>query len=203
MKKVLLLMAIVLPLILVGCKSKEEKTKEEVISYLRNQMKNPDAFDVKFIEIRKDTIPYYLTSEISKIAKEAGENFKDVQKYSTRGSFWRDEKWEAERKLNKNRLELDEAYQSFQNEPVEVEDIAYVRYTGTNAVGGTISGSSIVIIDSENGKILGSFSVDEDFIMGILVAKMNCEGEFFSFNRFGKIETEGMTYMEQFIFDNM
>lgn len=72
-------------------------------------------------------------------------------------------------------------------------------------MGGTVSNSTIIIVDKNDPtKLLGSFVVDRDFIKRFVVLKM-VESDFefeFKKNKFGKYETEGMPYFEQFVMND-
>lgn len=179
-----------------------EKT---VADYLKNQMKNPDSFKIESIEIRKDTLPPYLTDEMLSIAEDFNEAVDEVDRYKDRSYLWAEEKLEASINLN-TQIEILKSAYSVAMESGEdiVEYVAYVRFSGTNAMGGTVSNRAIVIVDIDNPKnILGSFMVDEDFLSQIIGIKVVVsDGEFeFKQNRYGKFETDGLPYIEQFIFD--
>lgn len=51
---------------------------------------------------------------------------------------------------------LQTAYDNAVKETPSVEYVAYVKYSGTNAMGGTVSNRSIIIVDNKGAKkILG------------------------------------------------
>lgn len=178
-----------------------EKT---VADYLKNQMKNPDSFKIESIEIRKDTLPPYLTDEMLSIAEDFNEAVDEVDRYKDRSYLWAEEKLEASINFRTQTEILKSAYSvAMESGESVVEYVAYVKYSGTNAMGGTVSNRAIVIVDIDSpNNVLGSFSVDEDFIMQIYAIKL--VGTDFKFelkqNRYGKYETDGLPYIEQFIF---
>lgn len=179
-----------------------EKT---VADYLKKQMKNPDSFKIESIEIRKDTLPSYLTDEMLSIVDDLREAADEFNRYKDLGYLWAEEKLEARINLN-TQIEILKSAYSVAMESGEdiVEYVAYVRFSGTNVMGGTVSNRAIVIVDIDNPKnILGSFMVDEDFLSQIIGIKVVVsDGEFeFKQNRYGKFETDGLPYIEQFIFD--
>ena len=168
-------------------------------------MKNPDSFKIESIEIRKDTLPPYLTDEMLSIVDDLREVADEFNRYKDLGYLWAEEKLEARINLN-TQIEILKSAYSVAMESGEdiVEYVAYVRFSGTNAMGGTVSNRAIVIVDIDNPKnILGSFMVDEDFLSQIIGIKVVVsDGEFeFKQNRYGKFETDGLPYIEQFIFD--
>ena len=70
-------------------------------------------------------------------------------------------------------------------------------------MGGTVSNSSIIIVDmNDPTKILGTYLIDTDFIKRFVAIKMFGENYDFKKNKFGKYETEGMPYFEQFIMND-
>ena len=97
---------------------------------------------------------------------------------------------------------LQTAYDNAVKETPSVEYVAYVKYSGTNAMGGTVYNRSIIIVDNKDPKkILGSFDIDKEFIEKFFALNIICsKGEFkLKQNKFGKFETDGLPYIEQFI----
>lgn len=177
--------------------------KETATSYLKKQMKNPDSFKIEFIEVREDTIPSYLTKDMISLADEAKEALEEYNRYKDRSYLWADEKAESTLKFLTKTKELQDAYEStLQSTDPMIEYVAYIKYSGTNSLGGTISNKAIVIIDNDDAKkVLGCFDVDKDFIEQFITIKMVGSNFKFEFkqNTFGKYETEGLPYIEQFI----
>lgn len=58
-------------------------------------MKNPDSFKIESIEIRKDTIPTYLTSDMLKLADKVIDAADDMERYSNMSYLFADEKYRA------------------------------------------------------------------------------------------------------------
>lgn len=200
MKKSIFLFLLICTVFLFSCQSKEDKIRETVTSYLSKQMKNPESFKILSMEIRKDTVPFYLSNDVLKKAEKTKDAFKEYDRYKDRNYLWADEKYESRKNLMKAKEELDEEYKSAKYEPAEIEDIVYIKSSGTNSIGGTISSSFIVIINKEDPTdILGVFHVDEDFVQQYVIIKLMCEGFDFKKNKFGKYEVEGLPYIDQFI----
>lgn len=202
MKKFTILLTLVLVVLVSAC-STESTVKDTVSSYLKKQLKNPESFKIELMEIRKDTIPAYLSNEMLTLAEKANDAFEEYNRYKDRSYLWADEKYQASQKMLSTTQELQTAYESAINEDSPtVEYIAYVKFSGTNAMGGTVSSRAIVIVDrNDPKKILGVFDIDKDFVEKFIVIKM--VGSKFKFelkqNKFGKYETEGLPYFEQFI----
>lgn len=202
MKKVYLLLTILLTVLMGACSS-ESAVKETVSSYLKKQLKNPESFKIETIEIRKDTIPPYLTNEMLSLAEKANDALEEYNRYKDRSYLWADEKYQSLQKMLSAITELQSAYDSaIKDDKPTVEYVAYVKYSGTNAMGGTVSNRAIIIVDSKDPKkILGAFDIDNDFIQKFVAIKV--VGSKFNFelkqNKFGKYETEGLPYFEQFV----
>lgn len=202
-----LIVMIMIPLAIgmfTDCQSDENKVKETVSAYLAKRMKNSASFKIVSIEIREDTIPCYLTNEILDLAEKYNDAADEFLRYADMSHLFLDEKIESKYEMTAAEDRLKETYDSARaNDSSEVQSIAYVKYSGTNAMGGTISQSTIIIIDKKNpAKILGSFDIDTDFIKQFMTIKMKCENYKFPQNKFGKFETEGMTYLEKFIMND-
>ena len=182
----------------------EEKITETISTYLTKQMKNPESFKIISLEIRRDTLPYYLSEEILDKAEDAKKALKEFTRYANMSSYlWAEEKYTSAKNAERKREELKEAYQQALQDSLEIEDVAYVTSSGTNPMGGTVSSSHIIIIDKEDPtKILGTFRIDEDFIGKFVFVKMLCEDFEFKKNKFGKYQTDDMPYIEQFIMND-
>lgn len=203
---------VVVALLTASCSSENKKEEvspkvtieKTVTDYLKKQMKNPDSFKIESIEIRKDTLPPYLTDEMLSIADDFNEALDEVNRYKDLGYLWAEEKLEASLNFKTQAEILKSAYSvAIESGEDVVEYVAYVKYSGTNAMGGTVSNRAIVIVDIDNpNNVLGLFSVDEDFVTQIYAIKL--VGTDFKFelkqNRYGKYETDGLPYIEQFIF---
>lgn len=206
MKKLFSMSLLVLPLLaaVTSCKSDTEKVKETAEAYLFKNMKNPESLKIISCEVRKDTIPFYLSEEMLDLADDAMEAIDKFSHYSDMGYLFASEKYEWAQKSKEAKEALEIAYKSAQqNDSIEVEYIAYVKSSGTNPMGGTVSNSTIIIVDKDDPtKILGSFIIDSDFIQQFVALKMFCENYEFKTNKFGKYETEGMPYFEQFVMND-
>lgn len=202
MKK-LLIFASIITIILSACSS-ESAVKNTVTEHLKKQMRNPDSFKIESIEVRKDTVPQYITNDLLSLADKASDALEEYTRYQNLGYLWADEKYESSKKMFAATSELQTAYDQAMKEKPTVEFVAYVKFSGTNAMGGTVSNSAIVIVDSKDtNKILGTFNIDQDFVKQFVTIKM--VGSKFNFNleqnKFGKYETDGLPYFEKFIID--
>lgn len=207
MKKLIVMMfAATMAVSFTACKSDEDKARETVEAYLYKNMKNPESLKILSCEVRLDTVPFYISDELLDMADKFDEAMDKYNRYKDRGYLWIDEKLESIQNLQSSKELLQSAYKAAQeNDSTEIEYIAYVKSSGTNPMGGTVSSSTILILDKNNPeKILGSFIVDKDFIKQFVVLKMagsNFEYEFKT-NKFGKYITDGLPYFEQFIMND-
>ena len=125
-------------------------------------------------------------------------------RYDNLGYLWYSERSAALSQSIKTQDSLKSAYESaMSSKDLSIEYIAYVEFSGTNAVGGTISNRSIIIVDSKDmSKVLGDFLIDKDFIKQFCAIKMSCENYNFKKNKYGKYDTEGLPFIEQFILND-
>lgn len=206
MKKLIAILMMSLPIfaMLTGCKSDEDKVRETAEAYLYKNMKNPESLKVLSCEIRKDTIPFWLSEDMFDMAETAQKALNRFSYYSDMSYLFASEKYETAKAASEAKEALQTAYKTAQqNDSIEVEYIAYVKSSGTNPMGGTVSNSSIIIIDKNDPtKILGTYVVDNDFIKQFVTIKMFGEDYDFKKNKFGKYETDGMPYFEQFIMND-
>lgn len=204
MKKVLIaIVMMMLPMlaILTGCKSDEDKVRETVEAYLYKSMKNPESLKILSYEVRKDTVPFWLSEDMFDMAETAQKALDRFNLYRDMSYLFASEKYETAKAALEATEALQTAYKSAQQyDSIEVEYIAYVKSSGTNPMGGTVSSSSIIIIDKNDPtKILGTYVVDSDFIKQFVTIKTFGEDYDFKTNKFGKYQTEGLPYFEQFV----
>lgn len=206
MKKIITLMLMILATlgVFTSCKSNEEKVKETAEAYLYKNMKNPESLKILSCEVRRDTIPFWLSEDMFDMAESMQKAFDKFSYYSDMSYLFASEKYETANAAREAKEALQTAYKNAQqNEPVDVEYIAYIKSSGTNPMGGTVSNSSIIIVDmNDPTKILGTYLIDTDFIKRFVAIKMFGENYDFKKNKFGKYETEGMPYFEQFIMND-
>lgn len=206
MRKLIAIVMMLLPMLamLTGCKSDEDKVRETAETYLYKNMKNPESLKILSCEIRKDTIPFWLSENMFDLAEKCDKAMDKFNHYSDMSYLFIDEKIESANEFSSAREALINAYKyEQQNDSAEIEYVAYIKSSGTNPMGGTVSNSTIVIIDKDNPeKILGSYVVDSDFIGKFAVIKMLGADYEFKTNKFGKYETEGLPYIEQFIMND-
>lgn len=206
MKKLIAIVMMLLPMLtmLTGCKSDEDKVRETVEAYLYKNMKNPESLKIISCEVRKDTVPFWLSEDMFDMAETAQKALDGFSYYSNMSYLFASEQYETAEAAREATEALQTAYKAAQqNDSIEVEYIAYVKSSGTNPMGGTVSNSSIIIIDKNDPtKILGTYVVDSDFIKHFVAIKISGEGYDFKKNKFGKYETDGMPYFEQFIMND-
>lgn len=181
----------------ISCAKKE--VEETAINCIKSSLKNPESFQLLSIEIRKDTIPEYFSVDAFSAAKEFGDALDDYTRYSSMGRLWKEEALDAAMNIMKYQSQIKASYRT----SVDVEYVAYIKYSATNALGGRLAGRAIVIVDKDDTtKDLGIFDVDDDFIKAFLVVKMTeneMTTDFLQQNEYGKYNTEGWPYIEQFI----
>lgn len=206
MKKLITLMLLLLPMIAIlsGCKSDEDKVRETAEAYLYKNMKNPESLKILSCEVRKDTVPFWLSKDMFDMAETAQKALDRFSYYSNMSYLFASEKYETAEAAREAKEAIQTAYKAAkENDSIEVEYIAYVKSSGTNPMGGTVSNSSIIIIDkTDPTKILGTYVIDSDFIKQFVTIKMFGEDYDFKQNKFGKYETDGMPYFEQFIMND-
>lgn len=206
MKKLLAMMLMLLPMIamLMGCKSDEDMVRETAEAYLYKNMKNPESLKILSCEVRKDTVPFWLSEDMFDMAETAQKALDRFSYYSNMSYLFASEKYETAEAAREAKEAIQTAYKAAkENDSIEVEYIAYVKSSGTNPMGGTVSNSSIIIIDkADPTKILGTYVIDSDFIKQFVTIKMFGEDYDFKQNKFGKYETDGMPYFEQFIMND-
>lgn len=203
MKKliVMMLLAVMTGGAVISCKSNKDKARETVEAYLYKNMKNPESLKILSCEVRLDTIPFYLSNEMFKMTVEAKEALDKFYRYNKMGYLFATEALEWSNKATDAKEALSLAYKTArENDPIDIEYIAYVRSSGTNAIGGTVSNTSVFILDKDDPeKILGVYTVDTDFIQQFVTLKIFCEDYEFKQNKFGKFITDDMPYFEQFV----
>ena len=206
MKKLIAIVMMSLPILamLTGCKSDEYKVRETAEAYLYKNMKNPESLKILSCEVRKDTIPFWLSEEMFDMAETARKALDRFSYYNEMSYLFASEKYEAAEATMEAKEVLQTAYKAAQqNDSIEVEYIAYVKSSGTNPMGGTVSNSSIIIIDKNDpSNILGTYVIDSDFIKQFVTIKRFGEDYDFKKNKFGKYQTDGMPYFEQFVMND-
>ncbi len=206
MKKLMAMMLMLLAMltILTGCKSDEDRVRETAEAYLYKNMKNPESLKILSCEVRKDTIPFWLSEDMFDMAEKVQKALDRFSYYSNMSYLFASEKYETAKEASEAKEALQNTYKTAEeNDSIEVEYIAYVKLSGTNPMGGTVSNSSIIIIDKNDPtKILGTYVVDSDFIKQFVTIKMFGEDYDFKKNKFGKYETDGMPYFEQFVMND-
>lgn len=202
MKKLLFILSIAC--VLVGCT--ESKVKSTATDYIQKQMKDPSSFKVENIQVILDTIPIFLNQELLSAAEEANDALNDFNRYKDRDSYlWHDEQQKAISKMGSALLSLNVAYNRAKaKKDKSYEYMVLINCSGKNSYGVTVSSKYIVIVDKDKtNKVIGLYDVDTDFLEKVIAIYYNQDEEKAKLkeNEFGKIDTENMTPIEQFIFD--
>lgn len=124
MKKLIAIMMMSLPIfaMLTGCKSDEDKVRETAEAYLYKNMKNPESLKVLSCEIRKDTIPFWLSEDMFDMAETAQKALNRFSYYSDMSYLFASEKYETAKAANEAKEALQTAYKTAQqNDSIEVE----------------------------------------------------------------------------------
>lgn len=187
-----------------GCKkSDEERVKTAVMQYLKKTMKHPDSVKITSMEIRKDTIPAYLTSDVLDIAKATKEKYNEANYYAEMDHYlFREEILKSIETAMASSEQLKAAYETaVKNDTIDVEYLAYCKASATNSFGETVSEAAIAVVDKNNpDKVIGWFDIDKDFIDAFIQIWAECKEEV-KRNKFGKVDASGMCHFEQFVFN--
>lgn len=202
MKKLLFILSIAF--VLMGCT--ESKVKSTATDYLQKQMKDPSSFKAENIQVILDTIPIFLNRELLSAAEEANEALENYNRYKDRDSYlWYDEKQKASSQMSSALLSLGIAYNLAKaKKDKSYEYMVLINCSGKNSYGSTVSSKYIVIVDKDKkDKVIGEYHVNTDFLEKILAIYYTQEDEKAKLkeNEFGKIDTDNMTPIEQFIFN--
>ncbi len=201
MRKYLYLL--LLPLLLVSC-SKTKTVKETAKNYMQSMLKNPESFQVEYIDASVDTIPFFLDSNVLKAAKETYEAMEEYNRYKDRSYLWADEKSDASSKFIASKLVLEALCKEDKKKETQTQYVVLMKSSGTNPMGGRVSSKEIIIVDkTDPKKVLGFFNIDKDFIGEFMMAMYSRNPNWeIKENQFGKFETEGMNRIEKFIIED-
>lgn len=203
MKNLYIFMLLVMIAAVATSCSSEKIAEKTATEFLKSKMKNPDSFKIEEITVREDTVPPYLTKELMDLAEKTQSALDKYSRYKRMSYLFAQEKISSASEYDRAEKALQDAYMDAKNEKPEVEYIVYVKYSGTNALGGTVTNKAIVIIDIKNPKeILGTFNVDKEFLNQYFIIKYVGSNHLFDIkeNRYGKVDTDGMSYFDQFVF---
>ena len=141
MKKLIAIVMMLLPMIAIlsGCKSDEDKVRETAEAYLYKNMKNPESLKILSCEVRKDTVPFWLSEDMFDMAETAQKALDRFSYYSNMSYLFASEKYETAEAAREAKEAIQTAYKAAkENDSIEVEYIAYVKSSGTNPMGGTV-----------------------------------------------------------------
>lgn len=208
MKKLISMILMLLAVIMVGCNTKSDTqiAQEASVDYIKQRMKNPESFKVLSVETSLDTIPPYLSDEACKAyeqyqkAKDEADDF--IPDFFSKASLLK------KKELLEECIVKARAFQTVikdsRNDMPDVQYLTCIKYNAANAVGGSLSGYSIVVASKENpDSILGSYDLeDEDFAARFMTFSTEFHGkERFNKNKYGKTDTIGFSFFEKFIID--
>lgn len=201
MKKILYIL--LLPLILFSC-SKTKTAEETAKNHVQSMLKNPESFQVEYIDAVEDTIPFFLDKAVLQAAKSSYEALEKYNRYKDMSYLWQEEKAASTWQVVGSKLALDSlCKEDFRKKEPQTEIVVLMKSSGTNPMGGRVSSKEIIIVDKKDPKkVLGFFTVDNDFKNYVALAKLSRDPNWeIKENQFGKYETEGLPRIEQFIFD--
>lgn len=223
MKKILYLMAIMLPMILASC-SEESKIKNEAISYIKENLPNPSSFKLKSIEIKEGEIPYYFDKEIQEKIIEYG-YFKDKE---IEGRLKREKRAYRVREPLESPVRYEDGYDEngkyfiravylsdikkdvilplysdYQKQDKEKYYMVFLEYSAENKNGGNKNEVSILFIDPKSKEVVLKEDVGDPLATIIFYGKTVCEGYTPEKNKEGKLITNDMSFLEQFVFDHI
>lgn len=201
MKRKFLLSLLTIAILLSSCT--ESNVKNTATEYLKKQMKDPSSFKVEKAEVVLDTVPIFLNKRVMSLSEKFSDALDENNRYKDRDSYlWRKEKENASEKLTEAMIEFGLEYQIQKSKEQPYQYMVLISCSGNNSYGGTVSSKYIVIVDKEDtDKVLGEYRIDSDFSKKIIASFLISGEEKLKENEFGKIETEGMTTVEKFIFD--
>lgn len=200
-----LLFVTLLAFLMVSCT--ESSVKRTATEYIQKQMKDPSSFKAEKVDVILDTIPIYLNKDILSAAEDFSDAVNEKERYSNRDSYlWRDEISKAQLNLDVARILLNSKISEAKKKKSKPQYLVLMECSGKNSYGGTVSSKYIVIVDKENTeKVLGEYRLDGDFAEKLVVAYMFSVDDGFNklkTNEYGKVETDGMTPLETFLFAN-
>lgn len=192
---------LVIPFLLMSC-SKTKTAEETAQNYIQSMLKNPESFKLEYIDAALDTIPFFLDSNVLKAAKESYEAMEKYNRYKDRSYLWASEKRAATEEFLASKENLDEVCKEDSKAP-QIEYVVLMKSSGTNPMGGRVSSKEIVIVDNKDPKkVLGSFSIDREFIRSFMMAMYSRNPDWdLKQNQFGKYETDGLSRIVKFIID--
>ena len=165
-------------------------------------MKDPSSFKVQEAKVVLDTVPLFLNRKILSSSQDVLKAIEEKERYKNRDSYyWRDEKERAEAQLNKAFLAFNAEHQALKKEKRQTHYLVLIECSGNNSYGTSVSSRYVVIVDKDNtDKVLGEYHLDSDFVTKALSAYMMTGNKRLKTNEFGKIETDGLTEVEKFVF---
>ena len=175
-----------------------------IVKSLKKRAKNPNSVNIESIEIELDTVPYYFCDKVMSKAKDFKKAADTFQYYENKSDLWYEEKYVSALALQSAKDELKSVINSEKTlsdiDPL-IAYIACVRSSGENSMGATVSDSKIYIIsESDVSKILYVYHIDMEFIFQWMSVKHEeTDGDAFVKDRFGNIDVNDGTFVDEFI----
>ncbi len=176
--------------------------KKTAIEDVREKVTDPKSFKTKKIEVVIDTVPLYLNYDLLNLAEKFYEKAKEVDYYDKLGDYYYDEARSAYNEGTSLLKSLKKLYQEKLGKDRPVEYIVLIEFSAKNAYGAEVPMRCISIVDRDNlNNVLGYYFLDHDQLDKIFVIFHNLmDWGPIKQNEFGKIDTDGMSIIEQFIF---
>lgn len=206
MKKLLLLLALIVPMIaLVGCEQQANKTEviqRESEAIIQKQLVNGESLEIQSIKIIKDSVPYVLDMKLKQLYDEFYEADNQFQRARDSYGYSEDEKFALIKKVTEFGSKFYDMRDSLKSSPKDYGYIALVDFVAKNTAGADLSSKAVVVYtdtvelkpdgvffvtSEENQKIYGILQLDDDFIL--------------ENNKYGMINTDSMNDVMKFILD--
>lgn len=206
MKKLLLLLALIVPMIaLVGCEQQENKTEviqRESEAIIQKQLVNGESLEIQSIKIVKDSVPYVLDMKLKQLYDEFYEADNRFQRARDSYGYSEDEKFTLIKKVTELGSKFYDMRDSLKSSPKDYGYVALVDFVAKNTAGADLTSKAIVVYtdtvelkpdgvffvtSEENQKIYGMLQLDDDFIL--------------ENNKYGMINTDSMNDVMKFILD--
>lgn len=184
-----------------GCT--ESNVKSTATEYLKKQMKDPSSFKVEKIEVLLDTVPLFLNKNLMSLSEKFSEAVDENNRYKDRDNYlWHKEKEKASQNLLESMVAFNLEYKLQKDKEQPYQYMVMISCSANNSYGSIVSSKYIIIVDKEDtDKVLGEYRIDSDFVKKIVASYFITGEKELKENEFGKIETDGMTTIEKFIFD--
>ena len=137
------------------------------------------------------------------LSEKFSEAVDENNRYKDRDNYlWRKEKEKASQNLYESMVAFNLEYKLQNDKEQPYQHMVMISGSDNNSYGSIVSSKYIIIVDKEDtDKVLGEYRIDSDFVKKIVASYFITGEKELKENEFGKIETDGMTTIEKFIFD--